>query len=163
MKDKPRSHHFSFPILKASRVYFVILSVIISLLSFPSAGLTYLAGGSHTAFRKAPRVGVEYDKPKLYRFYEWYYLLSLAFRLFVSAVAGFISICYHRQGALCIQQVCLSLRSLSEEDVFLLDSGGLRLYQWNGPSSLPALQYHCHNLALLINTRVCATLPHFLA
>ncbi len=76
MKDKLRSHRFSFPILKASRVYFVILSVIFSVLSFPSVGLTYLAGGTHTAFRKAPRVGVEYDKPKLYRFYEWYYLLS---------------------------------------------------------------------------------------
>jgi hypothetical protein len=32
----------------------------------------YLEGGTETAFRKAPKVGVEYDVPRLYRFYFKY-------------------------------------------------------------------------------------------
>jgi 3-methyladenine DNA glycosylase Mpg len=37
-----------------------------------SEGLVYLEGGTETAFRKAPKVGVEYDVPRLYRFYFKY-------------------------------------------------------------------------------------------
>lgn len=33
------------------------------------AGLVYLEGGTDTAFKKAPQVGIAYDIPHLYRFY----------------------------------------------------------------------------------------------
>jgi hypothetical protein len=56
--------------------------ILTAVLGVPTEGLVYLEGGTETAFRKAPKVGVEYDVPRLYRFYFKYTFPSIPSRSF---------------------------------------------------------------------------------
>jgi hypothetical protein len=51
--------------------------ILTAVLRVPTEGLVYLEGGTETAFRKAPKVGVEYAVPRLYRFYFKYTFSSI--------------------------------------------------------------------------------------
>jgi hypothetical protein len=48
--------------------------------------------------------------------------------------------------------VHLELETLDYNEVFLLDTGGMKLYQYNGEKASTRLQYECSDLANLINT-----------
>jgi len=93
-------------------------------------GIVYNDGGTPCHLRRVEEI-VEWEVPRLYRFYR------------VSPTTG----------TLLFERARCRAASLSHNDVYLLDTGGFRLYLWNGARSDGVVQYRCRELALLIGTK----------
>ncbi len=130
--------------------------------SQPMSGIIYLEGGTESSFKKVKQIQ-EFAVPRLYRFYLYHSNKPIEGKSHDSGDDAEEQI-EDNQGKIkshkgkksnvqyFLQRVHTDPRYLNETDVFLLDTGGFFLCQWNGQLSKNYLQLQTHELASLINT-----------